>query len=224
MSVVSRKGVAVAAAEFLGTALLTIVVLAALKGVGIPYFVGMAAGLAVAAGILALGQISGAHFNPAVTIGLWSVRRISSAKAAVYIAAQLLGALAASELFTYLVNQGRSVNVAGEFEAQVLIAEAVGTFILCTGIAAAVYNKFNAAKTAAVVGIALFIGVLAATIASGGIINPALALGLHSWAFSTYVLGPVLGAVIAFNLYSLLFTDEATEKPKASRPVAAKKK
>ena len=226
MSVVSKNGVAALVAEFLGTALLTLVVLAALKGVGIPYFVCLAAGMAVAAGIYVFGKVSGGHFNPAVTLGLWSVRRVETVQAIVYLAAQLLGALAATELFTYLVNEGRSANVAGEFQAQILIAEALGTFILCIGIAAAVYNNYSNAKTATVVGMSLFLGALTATIASGGVINPALALGLHTWAWSTYVLGPVLGAVIAFNLYSLLFTpaEVVVVKEKPAKVVAAKNK
>ncbi len=208
MSLVSKRGVAVVGAEFLGTALLTLVVLAAVRGVGIPYFVCLAAGLAVGVGILMLGKTSGGHFNPAVSLGLWSVRKLPTLHTVVYVAAQLLGALTASKLYDYLLNVTSANTATPDFQAQVLVAEALGTFVLCMGVASAVYHRYSTGRTAATVTVALFLGALVATLASGGVINPALALGTHSWVWGTYVLGPVLGGVIAFNLYSLLFAPE----------------
>ena len=206
--VVTRRSVAVVAAEFLGTALLTLAVFASVKGIANSYFISAGVGLALVLALLAFGSVSRGHFNPAVTIGAWSARRIPTVQAVVYIAAQFLGALAASELFNYLTNQARPANYSQEFHAQVLIAEALGAFVFCTGVATTVFRSYGAARTAAVAGLSLFLGALVAGIASQGIINPALALGLHSWEWKTYGLGPVLGAVIAFNLYSLLFAPQ----------------
>src|SRR5687768_17776604 len=76
---VTRRKIAMLMAEFLGTALLTLAVLAVSKStIGIPYFVAIAAGLVVATVTLTLGAVSGAHLNPLVTIGLWSVRRVKT--------------------------------------------------------------------------------------------------------------------------------------------------
>jgi len=203
-------------AEFLGTGVLTLTVLAVSKStIGIPYFVSIAAGLAVAAGTLIFGGISGAHFNPVITLGLWSVRKVKTAPAIVYIAAQLLGAIAAYWLFTYFINQTWS-NV-GKFEGRVLVAEAAGAFIFSLGWAAAAFHRLDAGRAAAVVGISLLLGVLVSSAGAGGLINPAVALGVRSWVWGTYVLGPVLGAIIGFNLYSLLFapTSELVEEFKA---------
>ncbi len=91
-----------------------------------------------------------------------------------------------------------------------LAGEAVGTFIFSLGWAAAVYQKLPLGQAAGVVGISLTLGVIAASAASGGILNPAVALGLRSWVWGTYVLGPVLGSVIGFNLYALLFAPTAS--------------
>src|SRR5215469_5824115 len=58
--------------------------------------VALAFGLTVLTGVYALGPISGAHFTPAVTLGCWAARRIEGRVVISYIAAQCLGAIAAS--------------------------------------------------------------------------------------------------------------------------------
>jgi glycerol uptake facilitator protein len=212
----SRKKIAMVMAEFLGTGVLTLAVLAVSKStIGIPYFVSIAAGIAVAAGTLVFGSVSGAHFNPVVTLGLWSIRRVKTLPTIAYVAAQLLGAVAAYYLFTYFISQTWS-NVPATFEGRILVAEAAGAFIFSLGFAAAVFNKLEGGKAAAVVGLSLLLGVLISSAGAGGIINPAVALGVRSWVWGTYVLGPVLGAIIGFNLYSLLFAPASELVAKAS--------
>jgi len=199
-----RKKIAVVLAEFLGTAILTAVVLAVSKSnVGIAYFVSLAVGLTVAVGTVVFGSISGAHFNPAVTIGLWTARRIKTLPAIAYIAAQLLGASVAYLLYRYFIN-GTLQNV-GEYNSRVLVAEAVGAFVFSFGWAAAAYHKLDVSKSAFAVGAALTTGILVASVGSAGLLNPAVALGAHVWVWGTYVLGPILGSVIGVNLYALFF-------------------
>lgn len=222
---VTRRKIAMIMAEFLGTALLTIAVLAVSKStIGIPYFVAIAAGLVVATMTLAFGSVSGAHLNPLVTIGLWSVRRIKTLPAIVYVAAQLLGGIAAYYLFTYFV--GQTWSNTGHFESKVLVAEAVGAFVFSLAWAAAVYNKLQGGAAAAVVGMGLLLGVLVSSAGAGGIVNPAVALGVRSWVWGTYVLGPVLGGVIGFNLYGLLFAParELAAEASTSGAKSSKKK
>ncbi len=216
-----RRKVAMLVAEFLGTGVLTLIVLSVSKStIGIPYFVSLAAGLAIGAMTLAFGYISGAHFNPAITLGLWTVRKVSSTKAVVYVAAQLLGATAAYWLYTYFVNAHWANS--GHFVGRILVAEAVGAFVFSMAWAAAVYGKFGNAKAAATVTVGLILGILVASSASGGLLNPAVALGVRSWVWGTYVLGPVLGAVIGFNLYNLLFV--STDGAMLGTSTAKKKK
>jgi glycerol uptake facilitator-like aquaporin len=204
-----RKKIAMVVAEFLGTGILTLIVLGVSKStIGIPYFVAIAAGLVVAAVTLALAQVSGAHVNPAITIGLWTTRKIKTVPAVTYIAAQFLGAGAAYWLYTYFVGQHWSN--AGKFDGRVLAGEAVGAFIFSIAWASAAFQKLPLGQAAAVIGMGLTLGVIAASAASGGILNPAVALGVRSWVWGTYVLGPILGAVIGFNLYALLFAPAAS--------------
>lgn len=220
----TRKKIAMIVAEFLGTALLTLAVLAVSKStIGIPYFVSIAAGLVVATATLTLGAVSGAHLNPIVTIGLWSIRRIKAIPAIVYIAAQLLGGIAAYYLFTYFIS-GQTWSNVGEFEGRILVAEAVGGFIFSLGVAAVIYQKFDGGKAAAVIGMSLMLAVLVSAAGAGGIVNPAVALGVRSWVWGTYVLGPVLGAIIGFNLYSLLFAPASALAEKAPVDTGKKKK
>lgn len=220
-----RYKLAMLMAEFLGTAVLTMVALAVTVTMGNPYFIAIGVGLTVAALVFLFGRISGAHFNPAITIGMVSTRRFPLATAVVYVAAQLLGGIAAYALFSYLANQ--SIKNHGQYEPRILVSEAVGAFVLAMGVAAVVYNRYVGGKAAAVVGASLTVGVLCASLTQGGIINPAIALGFHQWVWGTYVLGPVLGAVIGFNLYALLFapaTELITEEDKYEKQAVKKKK
>src|SRR5665213_3168078 len=202
-----RRKIATLVAEFLGTGILTTLVLSVQRStIGVPFFVAMAAGLTVALMVFALGSISGAHLNPAITIGLWTARKISSLNAVLYVAVQLLGAWAAYYLYTYFVNSTLQP-IGGHFTGRVLVAEAVGTAIFSFGWAAAIYQRFTTAVTASVAGLSYMIGIVVASAAAIGLVNPAFALGVRAWVWGTYVLGPVLGAVVGVNLYALLFAE-----------------
>lgn len=199
----SRDKLAMIVAEFLGTGVLTITALAVLANLSNPIFVALGLGVAMSALFMIFGRVSGAHFNPAITLAMLTTRRVSLLPAIVYIAAQLLGGIVGYALYMYLFD--RSITSNSNFDSRVLVSEAVGAFVFALGWAAAIYNRYNTAKTAFVLGSSLTVGVLVASFVGTGIVNPALALGMHSWVWSTFVLGPVLGAVIAFNLYALLF-------------------
>jgi aquaporin Z len=198
-----RHKIAMLLAEFLGAAILTLVALAISIHLNNPYFIALGMGLALAALVLVFGSISGAHFNPAITIGLLTTRRVRPLAAVVYVAAQLVGGIVAYALFTYLTNQ--HAKNTGHYDSRLLVSEATGAFIFALGWATVVYNRYEGFKAAAIVGSSLAVGILVASFISNGILNPAVALGMRSWVWGTYVLGPVLGVVIGFNLYALLF-------------------
>jgi glycerol uptake facilitator-like aquaporin len=156
--------------------------------------------------------------NPAVTIGLWTARQVKTAPAVVYIIVQLFGAWVAYELFAYLFNQPVTAlydpNVAGgsaHFELRTLIAEAAGTFVFTIGWAAALYRRYRGPVLGAAIGVSFALGIIVAAVSGFGLINPALALGTRTWhiwsgaGWGTYILGPVVGSVVGFNLYYLLF-------------------
>jgi glycerol uptake facilitator-like aquaporin len=202
-----KRNIAALVAEFLGTGILTLLVLSVQRStIGVPFFVAIAAGLTVAMGTFVFAQASGAHFNPAITIAQWTVRKIATLKAVLYVAAQLAGAWAAYWLYTYYVQNTLSP-IGGDFTKRILLAEFVGTLIFSFGWAAAQFQNFSVATTAAVRGISYMLGIIATSAAALALLNPAVALGVRAWVWLTYVLGPILGAVIGMNLYALLFAE-----------------
>jgi glycerol uptake facilitator len=217
-----RRKAAMLVAEFLGTGALTLLVLSVQRStIGVPFFVAMAAGLTVGLMTLVLTKTSGAHLNPAITIAMWTARKVATLQAIVYVAAQLLGAWAAYFLYTYYVNS-KLQPIGGHFTGRILTAEAVGAGILAFAWAAAVYQRFTVGVKAATLGLAYMLAVVAASSAAIGLVNPAMALGVRAWVWGTYVLGPVLGAVIGFNLYGMLFAEPeaVVAAPVAARSVA----
>src|SRR5512136_2083043 len=111
-------------AEFLGTFWLVLggcgaaVLAAAFPNLGIGFVgVALAFGLTVLTGAYAFGPISGAHFNPAITLGLWAGGRFPRGSVPAYIAAQLAGAVVASSVLFVIASGAPGFNVAAGFAA-----------------------------------------------------------------------------------------------------------
>ena len=205
----SKRKVATLVAEFLGTGILTLLVLSVQRStIGIPFFVSMIAALTMVVLVFALASTSGAILNPAIAISLWTARKLSTLTTLVYVGAELLGAWGAYYLYGYYINN-HLTPVGGKYATRILIGEAVGAAILGFAWGAVAYKKWSVNLKAPVIGIATMVGMVAASTVGLGLINPGLALGVRAWVWGTYVLGPVLGAVVGFNLYGQLF---ATDK------------
>ena len=199
-----KNKIAMIVAEFLGAGILSVVVYSMIARTSFPLFSGLAAGLTLAMLVLVVGNVSGAHANPAVTLGLWSQRKVPTAQAVVYIAAQMLGGIAAWTLLKYFLGHSLESLAGNKFEWKVVIAEGIGTAIFVFGVVSATYQKYEGGKLAAVVGSSLFIGVLVASMASNALLNPAVAVGVQSWNWA-YATGPLIGAGVGANLYGMLF-------------------
>ncbi len=222
-----RQKVAALTAELLGAGVLTLLVLTVQRSsIGVPFFVAAAAGLSVVLMSFVLGTASKAHFNPAITLGWWTARKIDTITAVLYIAFQFLGAWLAAQLYIYLVGNDLQP-VGGKFGWQIFTAELVGTAIFAFCFASAVYQGFSRAVSASFIGLALMVGIIAASSASLGLLNPAVALGVDAWVPKTYVVGPLVGAILGINLYALLFAGDvpklATAKSAPAPAVKAKK-
>lgn len=206
-----KRKIAMIVAEFLGAAILAMAVYSMLARTSFPLFSGVAAGVTLAILVMVIGSVSGAHVNPAVTLGLWTIRKVSTSRAVVYIIAQMLGGLAAWGLIRYFL--GHSINSIADskFNWKIAVAEMVGTFIFTFGFAAAVYQKLDSDRKGLIIGGSFLLGILVASLASNGILNPAVALGIQSWSW-TYAVSPLIGGVVGMNIYSLLFTDLPAEK------------
>lgn len=214
-------------AEFVGafTLIFAGVGAIALTGGGDLVAIALAHGLAIALMVSALGHISGGHFNPAVTIGFWVTRRIASLQALGYIAAQLLGGIAAAlVLLVYPLglrdNVGMGVpglSVETTFAQGVLI-EAVLTFFLVTVIWGTAVSKLGPRLGGIAIGLTITMDIFAGGRLTGAAMNPARALGpalvQGDWTNqAVYWVGPIIGAVVAALLYHYVFmsADERAE-------------
>jgi aquaporin Z len=206
--VLTRARVAQVLAEFLGTATLVGVALVLTETTAVSYFIATSLAVALMLVVLAFGGVSGAQVNPAITFGMWTARRIGTLRAISYIAAQMLGGLAAWQLYQYLANKPVAARVV-HFDTHVWVAELVGTFILALGFAAAISRVLDALQSAVVYSSALFAGIIIASIGSAGLLNPAMALGVRSWG-TVYILGPLIGGLLGVNIYYLFFAPVET--------------
>ena len=90
-----KQKVTIAIAEAFGVMILVTAVYAMVARTSFPLFAAIAAGLTVGGLVLTIGPKTGAHVNPAITLGLWSIKKISTARAVMYVVAQVLGGVAA---------------------------------------------------------------------------------------------------------------------------------
>jgi glycerol uptake facilitator protein len=198
-----------------------------LGGLGDWLAIGLAFGFAISAVIYALGNISGAHINPAVTLALWAVKKFPGGDVVPYIVSQLAGASFASLLFAGVVGMG-AVTVGGlgataPFPGvgyiQAVVAEAVGTFLLMLAIMGVAVDKKATPGFAGLV-IGLTVAGIITTLGNitGASINPARTFGPYLgdlilggsnlWIyFPIYVIGPVVGAVLAAFAYMYMAGD-----------------
>lgn len=177
--------------------------------------IGLTFGMIVAAMVYATGHISGAHMNPAVTLGFALTRHFPWREVPLYWGAQLLGALIASAghraLFGLVGDMGATLPAGGSFQS--LGLETALTFILMFVIMA-VATDVRAVGQDAAIAIGVTVG-LEATFAgpiSGASMNPARSFGpaLVAWIWSShwiYWIGPLVGATAGSLLYRWLRGD-----------------
>ncbi len=187
--------------------------------------IALAFGLALAAVVAAIGHVSGAHVNPAVTLGMAAAGKFPWKYTPVYVAAQLVGAILAA-MATWLAfgAPGRDkASLAATYPAQgvgdfqAFLLEILITFILVFVVmSVATDQRAPAAIAPIAVGFALAIGVFIAGPVTGGAVNPARALGpmivagdlTSAWL---YILGPIIGGILAALLYDRFMAQ--TEAP-----------
>ena len=168
--------------------------------------------------IIVFGQVSGGHFNPAITIAAAAARRIDGVDAVVYILAQLSGAvLGALAVKGLLLDEGRATDygaatisplINGSFAAAMV--EGTGAFLLVLAVCAVAFNPRARQEWAPwAIGTTLGFAVMIFGPLTGGSFNPARWFGpaLIGDAFNgfsdswPYVVGPIVGGLLAFAVY-----------------------
>jgi aquaporin Z len=191
--------------------------------------VALAFGLTVLTGVYAFGPISGAHFNPAVTIGLWAAKRFAAKDVLPYVITQCVAAIVAGlVLYAILSGQqnfigpggfatnGYGDNSPGHFGMMsALIAEAVLTFFFVTVILGATDKRAPAGFAGIAIGLCLTLIHLVDIPITNASVNPARSLGpavvtaifgstsalSQVWLF---FVAPIVGAVVAGYVYNAL--------------------
>ncbi len=184
------------AAEFLGTFALSFAVLWSVNGANPWLMTSVLAGTVVGVFVYTVGNISGTHLNPAVTVAMWSAKKIKPKDAACYIAAQIIGAELA--MFAAGVPALQAMNSPMAF-----VGEALGAFVLLFGISSVVFGKVHSAASGIVIGGSLFLGIILASPYSSGVLNPAVALALGPLSVM-YYLGPIIGGLLGVWCYKWL--------------------
>lgn len=186
--------------------------------------VALAHGLAIAIMFSALGHISGGHFNPAVTAGMWVTRRISTPLAIGYVLAQLaggiLGAIALVVLFPEGLREASSLGTPAlgpgvDFGRAVGIQGVLSFFLVMVFFGTAV-DRRNPNVAGLAIGLTVTMGILATGPLTGAAMNPVRVLGpaLMSGTWDDHLvwwIGPIIGGVMAAMVYHYLFSEEAEE-------------
>ena len=182
--------------------------------------VALAHGLAIGVMVSALGHISGAHFNPAITFGLLVTRRIKPSLAVVYWVAQLAGAALAALLVQQLLPRAATESVklgvpaiGGGVDAGAAFGlEAILTFFLAWVVIASAVDPRGTFKSIAglAIGLTITLDILFGGPFTGAAMNPARAFGpqlvgdfwSNGWVWYA---GPIVSATVAAVMYEFLY-------------------
>ena len=217
-------------AEFIGTFFLVLTIGCTGVGAGAGVIAPLAIGAALMVMVFAGGHISGAHYNPAVTLGVLIRGKVNGADVMPYMVAQLAGAMIAALAVKFL-RAGVAVTPITPHVGPALFAEFLFTFALVY----VVLNTATAEGTSGnsfyglAIGMTVMTGAFAVGDISGGAFNPAVALGIcllgiSSWAnIWIYLLADFTAAVLAAVIFQLInprmqTTPIATDEPPYETP------
>lgn len=215
-------------AELVGTfALIFIGAGAGALGVGGLVGVALAHGLVIVGFAYAYGHISGTHVNPAVTVGVWLAGKIDAGRAVSYIVFQVVGGVLGAIALRMVLGgtetglgqtlPAASVTLAGGVTISVttpmaIAIEAILTFFLVNCVLNAAVSGKAGNLAGLAIGLTLTFGILMGGPLTGGSLNPARSIGpaVALGDFTSlwiYIVGPVLGAVVAALLYRGVLKD-----------------
>jgi MIP family channel proteins len=206
------------AAETVGTFLFFFIAAgAALAVTGDPasalLVVALAHGVVLAVLVSSFGVVSGAHFNPAVTLGLWIAGKIDIGRGLAYMVAQLLGAAAAGYALAYVFGSAAGAVPAlgeGVDVAQGIVLEAIMTTVLLFAVFGTAVDPRGPKIGGLAIGLAVAADILFGANLTGAAMNPARWFGpaLAAGDFANWYvwwIGPFLGATVVAVLYRWLF-------------------
>ncbi len=169
-------------------------------------------GLVVMTIIYAVGDVSGAHINPAVTIGFWLARRFPGGRVIPYITSQCLGAIAASVILSLLFAESSALGTtmpAGPVIQSFMFEIIITLFLMFVILSVATGSKEKGIMAGSAIGAVVGLVVLFAGPVSGASMNPArsIAPALVSFQFTDlwiYLTAPFIGSALAVAAFRLV--------------------
>jgi aquaporin Z len=232
-------------AEFLGTFWLVLggcgsaVLAAAFPDVGIGLLgVSLAFGLTVVTGAYALGPISGGHFNPAVSVGLWAGGRFPASQLLPYIVSQVAGGIVGAGVLYLIASGNADFSLAGGLASNGygehspgqysmlsgLVTEVVMTFMFLIVILGATHKRAPVGFAGLSIGLALTLIHLISIPVTNTSVNPARSTGpaifVGDWALQQlwlFWIAPIVGAAIAGFVYKAVLEGEPEPPPVTGR-------
>lgn len=184
----------------------------------------LAFGLAVVAMAYTIGNISGCHINPAITLGAWISKRIGTKDALMYMLFQVIGAFLGSTLLYFFATQTgvpiegtkTGANVAAGCQYGGLFVEIVLTFIFVLVVLGTTDEKKGAGKLAGLaIGLTLVLIHLVGIHYTGTSVNPARSIapavfegGLALQQLWVFIVGPFVGAALAAGVWRVIGSDD----------------
>ena len=214
-------------AEFIGTFFLVLTIGCTVIGHGAGPLAPLAIGSALMVMIFAGGHISGGHFNPAVTLGIWLRGKCEAKDVALYMIFQIAGAVLASFAVKFL-KAGDAIVALHPATMPALLAEFLFTFALVyvvLNVATAKGTSGNSFYGLAI-GFTVLAGAFSVGNISGGAFNPAVAagisvLGLSSWSnLWIYLIADFAGAAAAAGAFKVLNSAEDVPEPQLQTSAA----
>jgi len=198
-------------AEFIGTFFLVLTIGCTVVGNGAGALAPLAIGSALMVMIFAGGHISGGHFNPAVTLGVWLRGKCESKDVAPYMIAQIVAGVVAAMIVKFL-KSGAVVSPMQPATLPALLAEFLFTFALVYVVLNAATAKGTAGNSfyGLAIGFTVMVGAFSVGNISGGAFNPAVAVGISLMGLSSwpniwiYLVGNFAGAAVAAGTFKLL--------------------
>ena len=206
------------ASEFIGTFFLVfiatgVVIVNHVSGGAIIHAgIAITTGLVVMAIVYAIGDVSGAHINPAVTVGFWLAGRFPGSRVVQYILSQCLGAVLASLLLAFLFPELVSLTVtlpSGSIMQSFVLEIMITLFLMFVILSVSTGSMEKGIMAGSAIGAVVGLSVLWAGPVTGASMNPArsIAPALVSLDFSSlwiYVAGPVIGAAISVITFRIV--------------------
>jgi len=214
--------------ELVGTFFLVFTIGCTLVGNGAGAFAPLAIGSALMVMVFAGGHISGAHYNPAVTIGVWLRGKCETKDLPGYVIAQVVGAMLAASAVRYL-KAGTTVAPITPGTLATLIAEFLFTFALVFVVlnVATAKNTSGNSFYGLAIGFTVMTGAFAVGNISGGVFNPAVAIGISMLGLSAwgniwiYLVAQIAAGVAAAMCFRIVSPNDRMERiaVRPSRPV-----